>query len=120
MTDRDLVAEILGITVEAEDGGTTDSAGPPDTAVKAVPVSEISTKVVNTAEFRARLSEFLEHANHQPVTIASPGARARAVLVSSDFFDRASDALYKQPYTRPPLSRMEEIMEEAARILRPF
>ncbi|MEE1650684.1 type II toxin-antitoxin system prevent-host-death family antitoxin [Brachybacterium sp. J144] len=77
----------------------------------------VSNAVVSTAEFRARLSEFLERANHQPVKIVSRGARPRGVLVSADFFERACEALGDEPYTRPPKSRDEQLLEDALDIL---
>lgn len=94
--------------------GTAPIAAPPAmTAAKAV----TTTKVVTASEFRTRLSELLELANRQPVTVASRGARPRGVLVSPEFFDRACDALGEEPYARPPRSRLEEIMAENLQIL---
>ncbi len=46
----------------------------------------------STAEFRSHLGEHIDAAQREPVTITSRG-RARAVLVSPDFFDRALHAL---------------------------
>jgi prevent-host-death family protein len=105
---------------------TSDQAGrshppgrgdPAVTPVLTAAMSSVSTKFVSTTEFRAGLSELLELANRQPVTVASRGARPRAVLVSPDFFDRACDALGEEPYARPPRSRLEEIMAENLQIL---
>jgi len=76
-----------------------------------------STALVTTARFRAQLSEYLERANRQPITIASRGARARGVLVSREFFERACIALGDEPYASPPQSRLDEIMEDAMRLI---
>lgn len=99
---------------------TRDPTGrdaPEGTPVLTAAKSSVSTKFVTTTEFRACLSELLELANRQPVTVASRGTRPRAVLVSPDFFDRACDALGEEPYARPPRSRLEEIMAENMQIL---
>lgn len=72
---------------------------------------------VSSARFRAHLSEHLERAQREPVTITSRGARRRAVLVSADFFDRASIALEDAPYAAPPRSPEEEIMDEVMRFI---
>ena len=113
-------ADEPGITDElraADDLGAIDEHDGTEEIV-VTPVSGVSTKVVTTAEFRAGLSRLLEHANHQPVTISSRGMRARPVLVSTDFYQRARDALWEQPYSRPPRTRIEEIMDDAMRFFR--
>ena len=88
--------------------------GPPAlTAIEAA----VTTKIVTASEFRTRLSELLELSHRQPVTVMSRGARARGVLVSADFFDRACTALGDEPYARPPRTRLEEIMAENRQFL---
>ena len=88
--------------------------GPPAlTAIEAA----VTTKIVTASEFRTRLSELLELSHRQPVTVMSRGARARGVLVSADFFDRACTALGDEPYARPPRTRLEEIMAENSQFL---
>lgn len=88
--------------------------GPPAlTAIEAA----VTTKIVTASEFRTRLSELLELSHRQPVTVMSRGARARGVLVSADFFDRACTALGNEPYARPPRTRLEEIMAENRQFL---
>lgn len=88
--------------------------GPPAlTAIEAA----VTTKIVTASEFRTRLSELLELSHRQPVTVMSRGARARGVLVSADFFDRACSALGDEPYARPPRTRLEEIMAENRQFL---
>lgn len=88
--------------------------GPPAlTAIEAA----VTTKIVTASEFRTRLSELLELSHRQPVTVMSRGARARGVLVSADFFDRACTALGYEPYARPPRTRLEEIMAENSQFL---
>ena len=77
----------------------------------------VTTKIVTASEFRTRLSELLELSHRQPVTVMSRGARARGVLVSADFFDRACTALGDEPYARPPRTRLEEIMAENRQFL---
>lgn len=72
---------------------------------------------LSSARFRAHLSEHLERAQREPVTITSRGARRRAVLVSADFFDRASLALGDEPYAAPPRSTQEEVMDEVMRFV---
>ncbi len=47
---------------------------------------------VSTADFRSHLGEHFDAAQREPVTVTSRG-RARGVLVSPDFFDRALRAL---------------------------
>ncbi|MEV7974008.1 type II toxin-antitoxin system prevent-host-death family antitoxin [Cellulomonas sp. NPDC089187] len=47
---------------------------------------------VTTAQFRSHLGEYLDVAQREPVTITNRG-RGRAVLVSSEWFDRAYAAL---------------------------
>lgn len=103
-----------GVARIEESSDTARTAGSPAlTAAR----SSVTTKIVTASELRGSLSELLELANRQPVTVASRGARARAVLVSPDFFDRACDALGEEPYARPPRSRLEEIMAENMQIL---
>ncbi|MGP5053510.1 prevent-host-death family protein [Brachybacterium paraconglomeratum] len=88
--------------------------GPPAlTAIEAA----VTTKIMTASEFRTRLSELLELSHRQPVTVMSRGARARGVLVSADFFDRACNALGDEPYARPPRTRLEEIMAENRQFL---
>lgn len=73
--------------------------------------------LVTTAQFRAQLSDFVERANRQPVRIASRGVRPRAVLVSTDFFERACEALGDEVYSRPPLTAEEECRRVTLEIL---
>lgn len=72
---------------------------------------------VSSARFRAHLSENLERAQREPLTITSRGVRRRAVLVSAEFFDRASAALGDAPYAAPPLSPEEEERKEREEIM---
>lgn len=95
----------------------TDAASTAVTPVLTAAKAAVTTKIVTSALFRARLRELLELANRQPVTVASRGVRARGVLVSPDFFARACEALGEEPYARPPRSHEEELMQETLRIL---
>lgn len=89
------------------------TVAPALTAVEAA----ATAKIVTASEFRSGLSELLELSHRQPVKVMSRGARARGVLVSADFFDRACSALGDEPYARPPRTRLEEIMAENSRFL---
>ena len=71
----------------------------------------METKSVSSSQFRQYQSQILEEVQRAPVRITSRGKRARAVVVSSSFVDRALEALEDQEDIRAAEVAREEAEE---------